>query len=191
MADRLPFEDQTPETRRADRESAKLALAGVDRSIKSKCFLAEMAEAVLNLQALLEDTTIVTSQIPVAAAAEPNRNASVAALRTASTTAAEIAGKISMAAQYDCAAVAETVSAGAKIPGLSAAQVKAIKANYVKRKEPTKKKGKSATATRLDLLQRQLEATNQAMMVVLLVLVVWSFLPVSSFGVIFILSSPI
>jgi len=125
----LPFEALAQAARTAAIDREKRNLVGADRSSAVTRLLAEAAEASLDLQAVIENATVAAAGI-TAANVDDQRAATLASLRQAHPAVAEIAGRLLMAARFDCASVMDVVSTADTIPGMTAAQVKAIRAKY-------------------------------------------------------------
>lgn len=130
-----------------------------DKSSKVTAFLAETAESVLALKAKLEEATVI-----VAGLTADNLNAGKAEvlsmLREGVPQADESFGKLVMAAKD--ASVLEGVESE-EVLGLSAAQVKAIKAKYEKKKEPKPKQLPATVSQQLQQLQQQQALLQQHM----------------------------
>ena len=129
----LPFEAEPAMLRRSNREKLQRAVACLPRTSDVASFLADMAHHVLNLQMRLEDTLLLAESIVADASSVQQKDDTMLSLRAVVPAVQELYGKIYMAAITDCASVVETMQVPEDVPGLTAAQVKAIKERHAKR----------------------------------------------------------
>ena len=153
----LPFENDRAEVLRAKRAKLSRGISGLPRMSGVASFLADLADSVFELQCQMEDVTLATVASQ-AQDATPDQKAEVLRLlRTAVPAAQEIFGKVYLAARTDCSSVVEAMSVDEDIPGVSAAQLKAVKDFHAKKTQQ-----KQQESLRIKGLQRQVEAASAA-----------------------------
>ena len=125
----LPFENMPLEARRVERERQRrlvFALSCTDATVDC---LASMASDHLDRHFRLEDA-VLAAGAPEVPAAE-RLEAFLAAIRVAIPESTRQFGQLYAAARYGCSAVGDALHVDEDVPGLSGAQLKAIRANHL------------------------------------------------------------
>ena len=125
----LPFEEASPEDRHIERERQRRLVFALSRADPTADCLAASASNTLDHQFRLEDALLAsTADAPPAA---ERLTILQAALRAALPEATALFGHSYAAARYGCDAVGQALHVDEDVPGLSAAQMKAIRAASV------------------------------------------------------------
>ena len=129
----LPYEPETAELRRINREKLQWAVSYLPRTSDLASFLADLAQHVLNLQMRLEDTLLLAAGIVADTTSIKQLEVMMHSLHASVPAVQELYGKIYMAATTDCSSVVEVTQVMKDVPGLTAAQVKSIRELHAKR----------------------------------------------------------
>ena len=125
----LPFETSSPEDRRVERERQRRLVFALPRAEPTADCLSSMASNLLDHQFRLEDAILAaTADAPPAA---ERLVILLASLRAVLPEATAMFGQSYAAARYGCHAVGNALHVDEDVPGLTVAQVKAIRAASV------------------------------------------------------------
>ena len=152
----LPFETASAEDRRVERERQRRLVFALSRSDPTADCLAAMATNQLNHQFRLEDAVLAA-----AVDAPPAADRLViflAAIRAALPEATALFGQAYAAARYGCTAVGNALHVDEDVPGLTPAQMKAIRAASAA--EAQARAAQAAAAARSNVLRHTLQLAS-------------------------------
>ena len=125
----LPFENMPLEARRVERERQRRLVFALSRTDATVDCLESMASDHLDRHFRLEDAVLAAGapEVPPAERLE----AFLAAIRVAIPESTRHFGQLYAAARYGCSAVGDALHVDEDVPGLSGAQLKAIRTNHL------------------------------------------------------------